>query len=205
LKITNRITLMASTALSFLRIGPGRTAPSVRNPPAPAPAARKPGRSDDKAKPGRKHPVAPNPDDDDEDDDGEGDPDTDRDELAGRKGKKKKAARSRERARIATILSHPAAAANPEFAAHLALNTPLDRAAACKVLATAPVANGTTISIADRMARAKVQQGVAPKVRRSSAASWDDAVTLSETGKIPATSAPASSWDSAMIGLASRP
>jgi hypothetical protein len=202
--MTNRAFLAASTALSFLRIGRGRTTPGVGNPPAPAHGAKKPRRTDDKAKPVRENPEAaePNPNDDEDE---EGNPDSDKDELEGRKGKKKQAARHRERARIAAILSHPSASANFVLASAIAFDSGLDRAAGCKVLGAAPAASATTISLADRMARAAAAQRGPERSRgHAIAASWDKAAMQAETGRNSAGGVPASSWDAAMEGPGNR-
>jgi len=204
-RMTNRAFLAASTALSFLRIGRGRATPPVANPTSPSHASKKPRRADDNVKPVQENPEAAATDANDNDEDGEGNADSDKDELEGRKGKKKPAARHRERARIAAILSHPSASANFALASAIAFDSGLDRAAGCKVLGAAPAASATTISLADRMARAAAAQRGPERSRgHAIAASWDKAAMQAETGRNSAGGVPASSWDAAMEGPGNR-
>jgi hypothetical protein len=118
-------------------------------------------------------------DDDGDDDEGdEGDDDSDRDEMSGKKGKGKQAARNRERARIAAILGHPMAAANTEFAAHVALNTTLTRTEACAMIAAAPAAAPSLARRMEGAGMSAVRPGpTAPPVppRVAIASSWDAA------------------------------
>ena len=137
--------LRASSALSFLGIGKGTVAANAVNKAladaavtaarTPPPKTDKPPNADDDETTSAAGKPADKPDsddggdpDNDDDDDDDGDEDGDRDEMSGKKGKKVKNARARERSRIAAILGHPAAAANPDFAAHLAVATTLGRA-----------------------------------------------------------------------------
>lgn len=189
-RMTNRAMVAASTALSFLRIGRRRPTNPVANPAASASITRRPRGAGDRAGPDRDNPDIRKavPDDDgDGNESEEGDVDGYRDELEGNKGEMRKAARHRERARIAAILSHPAAVANPGIAASLALSTDLDRAAACKVLAAVPAPSATGASLADRMARAAARRdagrGTVAGGTRPSAASWDAAAVHAGIGR----------------------
>jgi hypothetical protein len=116
-------------------------------------------------------------------DDSVGDDLSDRAEMSGKRGAGIKAARLRERARIAAIMSHPTALADPDYAAHLALNSVLDRKSARAVLDGGP--RGAS---AGRLIAASWDATVAPSGRvgksppGSIAASWDAAAALAGIG-----------------------
>ncbi len=95
-------------------------------------------------------------DDEDEDDEEDEDGDDDSDERDMKRGSKSKAcrARRRERARISHILGHASAAANVEFAAHVALNTDMTRSQATALLEKAPK-GAAAGSLATRMVGAQ--------------------------------------------------
>ena len=95
-------------------------------------------------------------DDDDADDGEDEDGDDDSDERDMKRGSKSKAcrARRRERARIGHILGHASAAANIDFAAHIALNTDMPRSQAIALLDKAPK-GAPSASLANRMVGAQ--------------------------------------------------
>lgn len=122
--------------------------PSSSTAPAhPSAATAKGGKGASKSKRGGEGDGEEEGDEEDNEDE-DGDDDSDEEEMRQGASSTVFRARSRERARIGAIMGHAAAARNPDFAAHIALNTNMGRRAACALLDRAPA--GTTGSTVDK-------------------------------------------------------